>query len=80
MEKSAWCFFKKMHKIVRLFKGASENDLYPLTNANELSIIKTVNETFVSDTRKEAGTMRYKNAELFPMIENFINQYREKYT
>mgnify|MGYP003438372575 CR=1 FL=1 len=23
--------------------------------------------------------MRYKNAELFPMIENFINQYREKY-
>lgn len=23
--------------------------------------------------------MRYKNAELFPMIENFINQYWEKY-
>lgn len=23
--------------------------------------------------------MRYKNAELFPLIENFINQYREKY-
>ena len=50
-----------------------------LTAVSGIAIIKTVNETFVSVTRKEAGTMRYKNAELFPMIENFINQYREKY-
>ena len=50
-----------------------------LTADPHVSIIKTVNGTFVQDSPEGGKHMRTKNPETFKAIEEFVNEYTERH-